>query len=487
MTFRFPRANLHLKIMAALVIAFLPIVVFTGVQPLRRERTYLENQDTKRAKDLLRVLSVVAETSIATQDHEPFKTVMLRAYAEDANLLSVRLLDRGQHVLCQVGPRANVAPQDRYLNSQALFSGTHEDAGKLELAYSLAGAREGLEQMWRLVAVTVVDSLLLLGLILHMVLRQLVTRPLRELKRLSGLIAAGDLSQRMEVSSGDELATVAQAFNHMTEALGRSREQVEQANRELERRVEERTAQLAQEVAKVQRAERLSTVGTLAAGIAHELNNPIGNISTFSQLLLEREQPDAAFLKKGLTTIAGETERAGKIIRGLLDFARPTPAQRVHLSLGEVLEGCLKVVVPANASRARYEVASSIAPAAPAVSGDSGQLQQVFMNILTNAFQAMPDGGTVSVTLAPQPVERNGGRFAQVEIVDTGPGIKDEDLPRLFDPFFTTKQVGAGTGLGLSVSYGILQEHGGLMEVKSAAGKGATFTVLLPVVGTPPA
>lgn len=474
------RPNLHLKIMAALVITFLPIVLFTGLAPLRRERAFLMAQDTKRGKDLLRMLTIVGEASLASPDREPLKTLMLKAFAEDQHVLSIKLFDGRNQLLAQAGPRGG-AVSDKFESSQTLFRGK-EEAGRVELSYSLQGTSEGIDDMARLVMFTVVDCVLLLGLILHMVLRKLVTGPLSELKRLSGLVAAGDLSQRMKDDSADELGAVARAFNHMTEALGRSREQVEQANRELEDRVRQRTEELAREVAKVQRAERLSTVGTLAAGIAHELNNPIGNISTFSQLLRERDQPDPAFVKKCLGTISDETARAGKIIRGLLDFARPTAPQRVELQLSEVLETCLNILEPANKSKAQYKVERNIADGAAAVSGDPGQLQQVFFNILGNAFQAMHQGGTVTVTLGRELVERNGARFVQIEIADTGPGIKPEDLPRLFDPFFTTKQVGSGTGLGLSVTYGIVQEHGGLLEVRSQPDQGATFAVLLPAV-----
>ena len=478
---RFLRPNLHLKIMAALSLTFLPIILFCGVLPLHREREFLLQQDQRRAKDLVRSLQLVAESSLNAAGYEPFRTFMMKTYASDADVLSIRLLDKGQRVLCAVGPRRVLPLEDRFQSSELVYQGA-TTVGQVELSYSLAGSRAGLDDMSRLVFFTVVDCLLFLGFILHLMLQRQVTRPLSELNRLAGVIANGDLSQRMAEDTADELGAVARSFNHMTTALARSRDDVEQAKRELEDRVRDRTEKLAKEVAKVQRAERLSTVGTLAAGIAHELNNPIGNISTFSQLLLERDQPTPEFLKKGLNTIASETERAGRIIRGLLDFSRQTPAQRVALGLAEVLEATLKIVVPAFTSRASYTVQPSIAPNAPRVSGDAMQLQQVFINILTNAFQAMPGGGQLTVELHAAPQDRSGTAYVVCEITDSGPGILAEDLPRLFDPFFTTKQVGAGTGLGLSVSYGILQEHGGLMEVRSEVGKGATFAVLLPVL-----
>ena len=204
------RPNLHLKIMAALVITFLPIVLFTGLAPLRRERAFLMAQDTKRGKDLLRMLTIVGEASLGNKDNEPLRTLMLKAYAEDAHVLSIKLLDGKNQVLVQAGPRGGAPVTDKFESSQTLFRGK-EEAGRVELAYNLQGTSEGIDDMARLVMFTVVDCVLLLGLILHMVLRKLVTGPLSELKRLSGLVAAGDLSQRMKDDSADELGAVARA------------------------------------------------------------------------------------------------------------------------------------------------------------------------------------------------------------------------------------------------------------------------------------
>jgi PAS domain S-box-containing protein len=443
---------------------------------------------------------------------------------------------------------------------------------------------------------SILDSFVCLGFILHLALKYIVTQPLSKLTNLSALVAAGDLSRRIPDIPKDELGVLVQSFNRMTDALARNREEIEQINRQLEERVRERTGQLADQtartaaiissmadglitfdserrvtgmnaaaerltgvpaaeatgkfcyevvksdacatrclhfraretggsvteedsllevtgipitfsssllvtdgvvrggvetfrdnsplkklIAQVQRADRLSTVGTLAAGIAHELNNPIGNISTYSQLLLERDSPPPEFTHKCLTTIASETQRAGRIVRDLLDFSRQRPATRDAVDLAAVVEGAAKIALPAYSGRAAYDTVFQLPRELPTITGDAMQLTQVFINLITNALQAMPAGGRLTLGIEPAPVLRNERPHLAAQVRDTGTGIKPEHRARLFDPFFTTKEVGAGTGLGLSVSYGIVQEHAGTIEVESQEGHGTIFTVLLPV------
>jgi signal transduction histidine kinase len=248
--------------------------------------------------------------------------------------------------------------------------------------------------------------------------------------------------------------------------------QLKEFSEELERRVEERTRELRAAQDQLIQSEKLATIGELAAGVAHEINNPMGVILGFAQVLLKRiDKEDAMF--RPLSIIEREGVRCKNIVQNLLDFARQNKPTPRRLNVNGVIEAAVGLVEhQANADR--VVLIADYAPDLPEVVADENQLQQVFFNILLNAYQAMPDGGELHINSRVQ-----GGRVEAV-FRDSGPGIAQEDIRHVFDPFFTTKEVGEGTGLGLSVSYGIVKQHGGTIEVESESGSGATFTVKLP-------
>jgi signal transduction histidine kinase/DNA-binding response OmpR family regulator len=248
---------------------------------------------------------------------------------------------------------------------------------------------------------------------------------------------------------------------------------VKSFNKELEQRVQERTAELEAAQEQLVQAEKLASIGQLAAGVAHEINNPIGVILGFAQVMLKRISPDDP-MHKPLSTIEREGLRCKEIVQDLLDFARQSKPVLSRLDINDVIDAASELM-PHHFNSDRVEVIKHYAATLPKVLGDENQLQQVFLNILINAYQAMPDGGRLYITSQAQ----DGEILAVFE--DTGIGIPREDLKRIFDPFFTTKEVGEGTGLGLSISYGIVEQHGGTIQVDSASGEGSTFTVRLPV------
>ena len=220
---------------------------------------------------------------------------------------------------------------------------------------------------------------------------------------------------------------------------------------------------------------RLASIGELAAGVAHEINNPLSIILGFSQLLLEQELDESA--KKDVMTIVQEANRATKVVRDLLAFARQHDTPKGVIALDETLEKALSLKA-SDLQANNIEVAIDVAPDTPVVLGDEGQLLQVFINIMTNAQQEMAEAhgsGKLEITVA-----RSNGK-AIISFADSGPGIAEEHLARVFNPFFTTKGTGKGTGLGLSVSYGIVVAHGGRLWAESEEGEGATFKMELPV------
>jgi signal transduction histidine kinase len=227
----------------------------------------------------------------------------------------------------------------------------------------------------------------------------------------------------------------------------------------------------------VRRAEHLAALGKMAAGVAHEINNPLAGMQNCVRTLLKGPRNDEQRVEY-LGLLRDGLDRIARIVSQLLDFARESRPQLAPTLLPPVLRRCL-ALVEHETERRRIDVSVTAHGDVPPVLGDAHQLEQLFLNVLMNAVEAMPDGGRLDVGLHAGACD--GKPAVEVLVSDTGPGIPAEHVARVFDPFFTTKEVGKGTGLGLSVSYGIVKAHRGCIAVASAAGTGTTFTVALPV------
>jgi signal transduction histidine kinase len=223
-------------------------------------------------------------------------------------------------------------------------------------------------------------------------------------------------------------------------------------------------------------ARKIAALGTFTAGIAHELNNPINNIYLSAETYVEEysDQMDADG-KELMRDIMVQAERAGDIVKNLLDFSRTERPAFTGLDVQEIIRSTVALVknqVMLAGIRLEVELPEGL----PRVRGNLRNLQQVFMNLLLNSIQAMPEGGEITIGVGAEPPD-----LVRFDIVDTGTGIKPETLPHIFEPFFTTKGVGRGTGLGLAVTYSIVKRHGGRIEVKSRMEEGSVFSVFLPV------
>jgi two-component system NtrC family sensor kinase len=231
----------------------------------------------------------------------------------------------------------------------------------------------------------------------------------------------------------------------------------------------------------VARAEKLAAVGRLAAGVVHEINNPLATIAACAESLEKRieegafvNSPEEADLREYLGLIRDEAFRCKNITNGLLDFSRLRAGQRVPVDVAEIIKAAARLVTHQQRGD-NIQIAVEAAAGLPRVSGDVSQLQQAVVALATNAIDAMPEGGTLTLRASCS------GPRVLVQVIDTGIGIPPENMTRIFDPFFTTKDVGRGTGLGLAVCYGILSDHGGRLDVRSTVGTGTTFTITLPV------
>jgi signal transduction histidine kinase len=300
-----------------------------------------------------------------------------------------------------------------------------------------------------------------------------VARPVQELVAQARRIGGGDLTQRLRLTGHAELSELAEELNLMADRLAAAQDR----RLALQRQVEAETAAKLAALDQLRHADRLATIGQLASGVAHELGTPLNVVAGHAKMIASDEAPEEN--RDSARVIAEQAARMTAIIRQLLDFARRNKPQLSVGDLAAVTEHTIQML-SRLAQQRKAELRLSAARPAARVRMDEAQMQQAITNLIVNAVQAMPGGGVVEVDLAE--VRRDERQYLRLAIHDQGPGIAPEHLPHIFEPFFTTKGVGEGTGLGLPVCYGIVQEHGGFIEVESAVGAGTRFCVFLPVV-----
>jgi two-component system, NtrC family, sensor kinase len=300
-----------------------------------------------------------------------------------------------------------------------------------------------------------------------------VGRPVRRLVEQARRVGGGDLSARLELAQRDEIGQLAGEMNAMCDRLAETRERLEA----------ETVARLAA-LDQLRHADRLTTVGKLASGLAHEIGTPLNVITGYAQLITD-EYPAQDGAHRNAAIIAQQAERVAAIIRQLLDFARRRSPNPTRQDLGALARETTSLL--GSLAHKHHVTIELDIPEEPVwVRADGGQMKQALINLVVNGIQSMPEGGSLTVAVdlqrAQPPADHGGaaGSFACLEVRDRGQGIAASDLPRVFEPFFTTKEVGEGTGLGLSVSYGIVREHGGWIEAHSAPGAGSRFGIYLP-------
>lgn len=301
--------------------------------------------------------------------------------------------------------------------------------------------------------------------------RKWVTLPISNLIDGVKNLARGNLDHRIIVKKGDELSELAQAFNYMSNDLKKARDRI---LREAETKLElERS---------LRQSEKLATIGQLATGLAHEVGTPL-NIIYGRTELVKRKLEDQEEIHKNLDIILSQTERITMIIQQLLGFVRKKKPEQAVLNIGPFLETTLDLL-DHQIKKQGITVMKELEDNLPVVNGDPDQLQQAFLNLLLNAIQSMPEGGIIRVTASPKRIIKEGledmeRQYLEIGLEDTGTGMEKEVIQNIFNPFFTTKKT--GTGLGLMVTLGILQDHEGWIDVESVVGRGSVFKVYLPV------
>jgi len=329
--------------------------------------------------------------------------------------------------------------------------------GVLDVSMSLVEVDRLTRENETKVILLTLGSMIVISVFLWYFFLRLITRPVRRIVAATNAVAAGNLSFKLEVKRNDELGHLGNSFNEMTRNLAEAQTQL-------------------------YHSDKLASIGRLAAGVAHEINNPLTGVLTYSSFLLKRAKDDPE-MKADLEIIVRETKRCRDIVKDLLDFARPVPPNKKSVNVNEIIERALNIVAN-QLIFYHIDVHKQLNASLPEISIDSGQLQQVFINLLVNAADAIGDeGGTISVITSA--VHADGKEYAQIEVADTGCGIAQENLSKIFEPFYSTKDQ-KGIGLGLSIVERIMEKLGGQVGVKSEVGAGSTFWFTLPAANSSP-
>ncbi|OIO39369.1 MAG: hypothetical protein AUJ75_01345 [Candidatus Omnitrophica bacterium CG1_02_49_10] len=338
-------------------------------------------------------------------------------------------------------------------------------------------------------------ALMLAGIVITIFLVRLILKPIRELALGTNKVAEGDVSYRVAITTGDEIGALASSFNNMTESLAKAKKLVDERTGELERtntsllktnyELEKITKELKAAQAQLIQSSKMTAIGQLGAGVAHELNNPIGGILGYSQFMLtkidkpEFSSEDFKTCRKYLEHIERESGRCKTIVENLLTFSRKSDIIE-DIDIVKVIESTL-TIIGHQMQLKNIKIEKDFGEGLANTSGVANKLQQVFTNMMLNAQHAMPDGGTLYLRARNLNGSDRAAKIA-IEIEDTGMGISEENLERIFEPFFTTKQDWKGTGLGLAITYQIIESMKGKIDVKSAVGKGTKFTITLPAI-----
>ncbi len=327
--------------------------------------------------------------------------------------------------------------------------------GVLDISMSLAEVDRATRASQMQVPVFAIIAIAAVSLMIYLLIKGIVLEPLSRMVAAMHKVAAGDLNSTISIDQSDEIGELAGSFNSMTRQLSEAQRQLFQS-------------------------DKLASVGRLAAGVAHEINNPLTGVLTYSSYLLNRlkENPE---MKDDLEVIVRETKRCREIVKGLLDFARQSTPEKQPRDVNEIVGRAVRILQNQFAMR-EIALEQHLDPNLPPVSADINQMQQVLVNLLMNADDAIAEkGGRVTITTAPTLVADGGvGDYVRIEVRDTGCGIPADNLSKIFDPFFTTKGQ-KGNGLGLAMVWGIIEKHDGRITVESEVGKGTVFTILLPV------
>lgn len=312
-------------------------------------------------------------------------------------------------------------------------------------------------------------------LILYLVIRAFVLRPISNLSEAMKKVSDGDLSQTIAISSKDEMGLLSSTFNAMIKELENARQRMSRWTKDLENEVAKKTDELKRSQEKLFQAEKLASLGRLTADVAHEIRNPLTSIGGFAKRLCKIASNDKE--KEYADTIRCEVGRLENILRDLIAFSREARFHLERHDVGHFIREIMLIFEDIYKDQ-NIRVDIKVMEETPKVLIDSDQARRALANLITNAIDAMPEGGILAISAGPE--EINNAEFVYIKVSDTGVGIPEERLPYIFEPFYSTKEIGRGTGLGLSIARKVIEEHGGFIRAESIFGKGSTFSLYFP-------
>lgn len=487
--------RIGLKLTLALVLPLVALTLFLGFAFESRSRELLREELVREGRAIARVVQIASEDYLRDRQVKDLRQLADRISGYE-RVLGVRLFDASGTLTYQPAAlepypfqhwaELRTAMSERRTIEMRRRVGDDPAVGFIVPLFNRRGTLMGAVQVLQLesyiaedaratrlfvLQLTLATALATLVIVL-LVARVSIAGPISRLVRSFREVGAREVPTRVEVRGDDELARLSREFNGMCERLETSLDNLRR-EQEHRRHVE----------SELRNAERLAGLGRLAAGLAHEIGTPLNVILGRAESLQRTRAGDVA-AERHLGIIVAQSERIARIVRDMLDFARMKPRRHRLTSVRHAIEAALELIE--RRCEDQHVAMDARLPAdLPERVADPDQLQQVFLNLTANALDAMPDGGTLTVRaaveMAASPESEEPPReCVVVSVSDTGTGIEPSRLPHLFDPFYTTKDAGRGTGLGLSVAYGIIEEHGGWFTVRSEPGAGATFTVHLP-------
>ncbi len=462
-----------------------------GLIRMGQERAQVLDEEKQRLALTATAVQIAVENALRDRQFTDVQRLVSQIVDQQEAIDGIRLFDRDLEVTFVSSPAVitkavpmdalrrvmeSASPESRYERraTQSVISvlaPLRGRSGRVDGAMEIVQVAVGLD---RRVRAAIADVVIRLGVVLVVtivltgfVLQRQVLRPLAMLTDGIQRLGRGEASAPLPVDRGDELGEVAQQFNQMADQL-----------REAHRRLLTETERALELEQKARQAATLAVAGKLAAGLAHEMGTPLNIISGRAEFTLRSLAADDPN-REDLEAIIKQIDRISRVISGLLDVVRPETPTLAPIAVAEVVEELVPLLRHAARQRA-VALECTAHHDGTRVLGDAGQLQQVLMNLVVNAFEATPPGGRV--TIATRPCDRNDRAGMALAVSDTGPGIAADVLPRIFEAFFTTKPRGQGTGLGLSICRDIAKTHGGDMDVESRPGEGSTFTIWIPAV-----
>jgi two-component system NtrC family sensor kinase len=358
---------------------------------------------------------------------------------------------------------------------------TQRILGILDTGLSLKREDASLAQSTFSVIVLLLCGAAIIALFVWIAIRTVLHKPLMRLHEGTKHLSEGELGYQIPVESVDELGELAQAFNRMSSQLQAAQREITSWTHTLEHRVEQKTSELQRTQQQILQVERMIAIGKMSAVVAHEINNPLAGILTYAKLIKKwiqrgiRDEAQRIEAIESLDLIASESKRCGELLQNLLSFSRTSPMNLSLSDLNTVIARTIRLAEH-NAEMNGVLLQVDLERDIPPLQCDAAQIEQVALALIINAIDAMPHGGNLWISTRTLPDEH-----LELQVRDDGVGIPPEILPQIFDPFTTTKEVGKGVGLGLAVSKGIVERHGGRIEVNSDLGVGTTFRIILPM------